>query len=281
MAENGDVIGDALTQFKVKDIEAPIQAETPIIVFLDGINLDRVIAGLKPDDRTKVPDIVVAATRHVVEVFNSTLGYTHADEATLLFRIRDTQRKHLGYYAEMATNVATAFSAAFVHFAHEIAPALFKSGNGKLALPQFSANTYVFPEEDFAARFFLWREMNARKSSVQSVALNHFSRDAIAGKSSLDRKAMLADKGFDYDNLPEAIRRGNFIRSYKAPKQLDPAVLAKIPERNRPTGPVMTLVVDRLENVPPLSVIENLTDFVFRNAEPHVADRPFAATITP
>lgn len=281
MAMYSDALGQALSKFRVDDRGVSIVTEMPIIVHLEGLNLQRIVSSADVDHRTRIGDVIVAATKHLIETYNGILAYSHAGEVSLLVRFRDSQRKDIGTYVDMATSVASTLSAAIVHFAKEIVPSLFSGAEQRLVLPQFSAKPYVFPEDDYAAKFFLWRESVARSSSVEALALKHFTADDLAGKSSVDRKGMLAAKGVSFDEMPEHFRRGSFIRRYKVERMLDPWVIAKIPEAHRPKGPVAAITVGVIAEVPPLSVVHNLTEFVFSNAVPSVADRPFAAAITP
>jgi tRNA(His) 5'-end guanylyltransferase len=280
MAMLSDTLGNALFQFRVGDHTVAIENDLPFIIHLEGQNLQKLVHALPADQRSVFSDVVVDATRHLIEAYSGLLAYNHASEVSLLFRFRDSQRKALGSYGEMTTSVASTLSAAIVHFAGKRLPALFNADGSKLVLPQFFATSYAFPSTEIASRFFLWRETAGRRASIGAVALKHFKEQEIAGKSTVDRKAMLASKGIDFDAIDEHVRRGSFIRRFKVERDLDPSELAKIPAQHRPNRPVMTTTVDRVRDVPPLALIDNLESFIFDNAGPVLGDRPFAAAIT-
>jgi tRNA(His) 5'-end guanylyltransferase len=275
-----DALGQALSQFLIDDRTAEIENEVPVIVHLEGQNLQKIIKSLAPENRAAFAEVVIDATKHLIESYSGLVSYSHASEVSLLIRFRDSQRKSMGSHGDLSVSVASTLSAAIVHFAHQQFPSMFRDPNSKLVLPQFIARSYAFPSEELAAKFFLWRETVARKSTVEAVALKHFNADALSGKSSVDRKAMLAAKGVDFDALPEHVRRGSFVRRYKVERLLDPEVLERIPEEHRPKKPVMAMTIDRVHDLPALAVLDNLTEFVFNNAPPRVTDRPFAAAIT-
>jgi tRNA(His) 5'-end guanylyltransferase len=280
MAIVSDALGQALSRFLIDDRTTAIENEVPVIVHLEGQNLQKIISSLAPENRAAFTDVVIDATKHLIESYSGLITYCHASEVSLLMRFRDSQRKSMGSHGDLSVSVASTLSAAVVHFAHQRFPAMFRDPNNKLVLPQFIARSFAFPSEEVAAKFFLWREAIARKSTVEALALKHFSANDLGGKSSVDRKAMLAGKGVDFEALPEHVRRGSFVRRYKIERQLDPEVLEKIPAEYRPKKPVMTMTIDRVPNMPALAVMDNLTEFVFNNATPKIADRPFAAAIT-
>ncbi len=280
MAVLSDTLGRALSQFQVDDRTTVIENDVPVIVQLEGQNLQKLVTFLPVDQRPAFADVFVEATKHLIESYSGLLAYSHASEVSLLLCIRDKQRKTTGTHGDLSVSVASTLAAALVYFAQQHTPPMLFNQNSRLVLPQFLARSFAFPSEEVAAKFFLWRESVARKSSMEALALKHFSANKLAGKSSIDRKAMLAEKGVDYDSLSEHVRRGTFIRRYRTEKLLDPLVLEKIPEAYRPRKQVLSMTIERVADVPPLAVIENLRDFVFDNAGPVVADRPFATAIT-
>lgn len=80
------------------------------------------------------------------------------------------------------------------------------------------------------------------------------------------RQAMLAEAGVDFEAIPARYRLGSFVRREVAERLLSDDELARIPERHRPTGPVMRtnmVVVD----MPPFNTVRNRVEVIFDGAE--------------
>lgn len=59
---------------------------------------------------------------------------------------------------------------------------------------------------------FLWRTVDATKNAVSMAARAHFSAKQIHDKSSAEMKAMLWEKGIEFDSYPPAFRNGTLIK---------------------------------------------------------------------
>ena len=109
--------------------------------------------------------------------------------------------------------------------------------------------------------------MDARKNAISMVAQANFSHKALFEKEQRDMLAMLAEKGIEFDALPACFRRGSFIRHEAIERMLTNDELARIPEKHRPTGPVMRSDVKVLD-VPPFNEVSNRVAVIFDGENP-------------
>jgi tRNA(His) guanylyltransferase len=74
----------------------------------------------------------------------------------------------------------------------------------------FDSRAFVLPEHD-VANYFLWRQQDATRNSVQMLARSHFSHKECDGKSCEMMKVMLSEKSVKWDDLPGGLRRGRVV----------------------------------------------------------------------
>lgn len=80
---------------------------------------------------------------------------------------------------------------------------------------------------------------------------------------------MLFAKGVNFNDYPAAFKRGTFVQRKTFERELTDAELAKIPEKNRPNGPVIRSQVQEL-NMPIFSKVTNRVQVIFYGADPEV-----------
>ena len=79
-------------------------------------------------------------------------------------------------------------------------------------LALFDGRTHHLDGVEGVLEYVRWREADAMKNSVGMLAAHHFSHRVLTGVPVRERKAMLADKGFSWDGLDQAVRQGTFVR---------------------------------------------------------------------
>jgi tRNA(His) 5'-end guanylyltransferase len=224
----------------------------------------------------RLAEAMDAATIAVVDELKCALGHTHAGEATFVFWNPDEAVACDGAFQELATLATSIVTDVFNDAGRELFPDAFDKGRAR-----FKATAHGLPSLELAARYFDWRERQARKNAVLAAARGMFKQTALDGRSRHDMKDMMAEQaGLDFDaHYPERFRRGAFFRRMKFERHLTEEELARIPQDRRPTGPVMRSSVRLMEDVPPLVLIDNLVGFVFHKEDPVVLDLPFAASV--
>lgn len=134
-------------------------------------------------------------------------------------------------------------------------------------MPHFDCRVFQLPSKEEAANTFLWRAMDARKNAISMVAQSKFSPKKLHGKDQKAMLAMLEEIGVDFETFPAAIRRGSFIRRHVVERLLTAEELNRIPEKHRPTGPVMRNEM-RVIEMPPFNRVANRVGVIFDGALP-------------
>lgn len=175
---------------RMKGYEATSQGrfidQLPIIVRIDGKAFHTFTKQNKcvtPFDDNLHDSMVYAMCKTMSEIMqNSVLGYTQSDEISILLKNWpdfNTEQWFGGKIQKIASISASAITA---HFNDRF--------NGSTAL--FDARAFQLPITE-VANYFIWRQQDAERNSVQMYARSFFSHKAVQGLSC----PQLVDKIFD------------------------------------------------------------------------------------
>ncbi len=234
----------------------------PVIVRLDGKCFSSWTRGLdKPFDR-RLMAAFDAVTQGLVKVSGARLAHTYSDEISLLLYAdsHESQIYYQGKPQKLITVLASTLTVAF------------RLAVGEWRPPRpwepayFDARAFSLPSIDEAANYFRWRELDAVRNSISSLAQAHFSPKQLHGKDGEAMKTMLRDAcdgttmadGLvpKWESLSARETRGQYVARRKVFKELDDDTLARIPEKNRPEGPIERHEVQLLD-MPPWTEITN------------------------
>jgi len=179
----------------------------PVIVRVDGKAFHTWTRGLgRPFD-----DRFMRAMDHVAEhlcreMQGAALAYVQSDEISVLvhnYRTLDTAawfdnqvQKIVSVSASVAGAVMTSLSSGM--FSHT-----------RLAF--FDARVWVLPEAE-VANYFLWRQQDATRNSIQAVAQSLYSQAELHGKTCAQQQELIfAKSGQNWNDLPVHKRRGRCI----------------------------------------------------------------------
>jgi len=161
----------------------------------------------KPIDWDFVDCMEVAAMSLVEQVSGCTLAYYQSDEISLLltdYRTLDTE-PWFGYRVQkmcsIAASIATAaFSGAMLmHWPH------------RDPLENFDCRAFNLPREE-VTNYFLWRQRDATRNSISSLAQAHFSHKELHGVSSDGMQDLLMlQKGINWNDCPVVQKRGGAV----------------------------------------------------------------------
>lgn len=209
---------------RMKDYEATFQTNvmkrTPVIVRLDGRAFHTYVRKIRKLDptTTTVPfsvimhDVMNATTKFLVEnVQNCAIGYTQSDEISLLMRdwdFHETQQFFDGKVQKIVSITASMASNAFNFYLSKYLTAQSPSD-----LAQFDSRVYNLPKEE-VTNYFIWRQQDASRNSVQMLGHFHFSQKQMHGKNNSQVQDMLMlESGVNWNDLPTWMKRGSCVVS--------------------------------------------------------------------
>ncbi len=148
--------------------------------------------------------LMVKTARHLCEkISTARFAYGQSDEISILlidYTRFETDQFFDGKVQKLASVIASEATVAFNEALWKVVncpiPAfadLAKPLEKSLFKATFDARVFSVPERD-AGNYFIWRQQDAIRNSVQSLGQAHFSHKELQGKSNDDVKAMLVDK---------------------------------------------------------------------------------------
>lgn len=206
---------------------------TPVIIRIDGKAFHTFTKGM-----TKPFDIILSrAMQNTMEylcrnVQGCVLGYTQSDEISLLltdYAELDTDAWFGDNLQKMCSVAASMATMAFnVYFRDRFFDCLFNlSGNQfdriyniynpKLFSAMFDARCFNIPKEE-VCNYFIWRQQDAVRNSIQSVGQANFSQKELHGKNCDAIQDMLFKiKGINWNDTPTMFKRGSCCVKGKTP----------------------------------------------------------------
>lgn len=192
---------------------------------------------------------------HMVRETQASVGYVQSDEISLAF-LPDRELPFSGTTQKLISTMAGECSVKFFREMSERMPEYQD-------MPAvFDARVIQYPTVDLMTENLIWREADATRNSLTAAAHAHYTTKELHGAGFTKKHDMLHAVGVNWNDYPVHFKRGVYGHTIKKPMDLGPEVLNKIPEKYRPTGPVMRSVTELIE-VPPLLDIVSAKTILF------------------
>lgn len=230
--------GEEIKRVELEEAGRRMVLPIPVIARLDGRAFHTYTRGLKrPYDETFIW-VMQETTKALVEEFHADVGYTQSDEITLVWRKPNVFD---GRFQKLTSILAGYASATFVRLADNLFP------GKKNMTPCFDCRVFQVESEERAVDILAWREYDATKNSVAMAAQSMFSHKELQNKHRAQMMDMMHEKGVNWNNYPDHFKKGSYFKRVSRMRHLTPEELEKIPEKYRPTGPVVRTKVEELD----------------------------------
>ena len=180
----------------------------PIIIRIDGKAFHTYTRGCQRPFDTSLADVMVATARQLCEeVQGAQLAYTQSDEISLLVHgyKRFNSSSWFDRQVQKTCSVAAAVaSATFTAQSYKI----WRDSSIRPAV--FDARAFVVPESD-VCNYFLWRQQDCARNSVQQLARSLFSHAQCQGKPGTELVKMCEQAGHPWNMLEQRWTRGSCI----------------------------------------------------------------------
>lgn len=184
----------------------------PVIIRLDGRAFHTFTKGLKKPFDNVFNDCMVFTMKYLCEnINNCVFGYTQSDEITLVLFAKDDNSEtwfgnRLQKVVSISSSMATlAFNKKFLECCNDQKQDILSQ---KLFMAMFDARAFNIPIEDVVNNI-IWRQNDATKNSINSVAQANFSFKELQGKKCSEMQDMLMlQKEINWNNTPTMFKRG-------------------------------------------------------------------------
>lgn len=260
-------LGDRMKMFEKQALPDRFIPGLPVMARMDGRAFHSFTRGMARPFSPLMTKCMVETTRALVKATGARMGYTQSDEITLMFYEEDQNSQMIwdGKPQKLISNLASETTLEFFLNIQEELPDFAKRK------PKFDARVWQLPTKEEAINAFIWREMDATKNSISMMAQTYFSHSELQGVNSGEKIKMLEEKGHHWAKMPDAFKRGTYLRREKVLTPYSHEEISKLPPKHAARENPELLVersVVREMNMPPILRVGNWEGVFFRGEEP-------------
>lgn len=241
--------------------------ELPVILRFDGNNFHNWTKGLITPFDSRLSDLMIETTKFIVSETGAEIGFTQSDEITII--LYSDNCKTLLYGDGKKQKILSKLTAKVVNFFNEKRKTLIPN-HDKTAI--FDCRMYQVPTLEWACKQLLWRELDATKNSIYTLARSLFSHKSLQNLngSQLQDKMML-EKSVNWNDLETRFKRGTYVSRKEITKKFTIEELSILPAkheaRKNPNLEFSRHVVEIID-MPIFSKVTNKVDVIFKKEKP-------------
>lgn len=264
---NKDNLGDRMKYYEQR-LSLSLLKGIPILARVDGRAFHSFTKGLERPYDKRLSDLMIDTTKFLVKETNARCGYVQSDEISLVW-LAENQESEIFFNGKLLKICSIVGSLATAWFNNQLGNYIPEKAS---QLPIFDSRVWEIPVYQEAVNYFIWREQDATRNSIQMAAQNFYSHKELHGKNSSELQELLFDKGVNWNDYPNFFKRGTYVRRRTINKRaFSQEELADLPLKHHAhTKP--DLCVKRTEVVAedfmPLTKLENGQDVILFGAEP-------------
>jgi len=172
----------------------------PAIVRIDGRAFHTLTKKMtKPFSQKFATCMDIIAMDLLAEIQNSRFAYLLSDEISLLlidYNKFDSQQWFGGNLQKMVSVSAAIASASLSLWLKKRA--------------EFDSRVFILPERE-VVNYFIWRQRDCARNSIQMVARSLYSHKELEGKSNNKMQEMIFQKGINWNDYPVYWKRGRVV----------------------------------------------------------------------
>jgi tRNA(His) guanylyltransferase len=198
-------IGDRFKRYE-QVTDFALSRRTPVIGRIDGRAFHTLTRNMqKPFDWDFASAMIETAKAVCMEIQGCKLAYVQSDEINVLIIDYDTIQTEAWFDYRLQKMASIAASVASVQFTGSIRKKwLDRCGH-------FDARFFNVPSND-VCNYFVWRQRDAERNSLQSLAQATFPHKQLQGLNSSElQEKLFTEKGINYNDIDPVQKRGAFI----------------------------------------------------------------------
>lgn len=202
-----DELGDRMKNNYENISRSFLPRRMPMIIRVDGKAFHTLTANMKrPWDDGMIDSMAYTAKYLCENIQNAKLAYVQSDEISILLTDYDRFATEAWFDRNLQKMVSVSSALATLAFNK----AIVKHYPDKSGV--FDSRAFVIPKEE-VCNYFIWRQNDASRNSVQMLARVHFSHKQLdnLNNSQIQDKLML-EKEINWNDVPTHKKRGACVR---------------------------------------------------------------------
>lgn len=156
----------------------------------------------KPEDPAVVEAMDTAARDLCELAQGACFAYVQSDEISVVLQDMADIRTEAWFDGNLQKIVSVAAS---------IVTAGFNVAWRQPTTALFDCRAFTIPDPIEVENYFIWRQQDATRNSVQSLTRAHFSHKDVDGKNTSEMHELLRTKGINWNDIPTAQKRGRAV----------------------------------------------------------------------
>lgn len=228
-----NAIGDVMKKYEEITTSLNLIPNLPVYARIDGRAFHTFCHGLtKPFDK-EMMSAMSDTCEYLVSKTQAAIGYVQSDEISLAW-VSTKNAPFDGRLQKLTSVLAGMASSRFMQYIYLRCGDKMMDRAGKY-VPHFDCRVCNLPSIHEVEMMFKWREMDAYRNAVNSVAQANFSHNQLQGKNLSDVHEMLFQKGINFTrDFTVNERHGTFYARVNKEVPIPADILAKIPAGKRP-----------------------------------------------
>ncbi len=196
---NKDSLGDRMKGYESVS-KYRLLNKTPVILRVDGKAFHTFTRKMaKPYDEVLIETMVLAGEQTAKEMMGFVFGYHQSDEFS--FYINDTKKiTSEAWFGNEIQKLCSITASTFTANFNDILG----------AKARFDCRAFNVPLDD-VPNYFVWRQQDWIRNSIQMLAGYYFSYKELHKKSQSDMHELLHTKGINWSKLSNRLKNGTFI----------------------------------------------------------------------
>ena len=230
-----DQLGDRMKDFYEDRTRYKLARRTNTIIRIDGKAFHTYTKGLnRPFDQGLMEDMNMTTEYLCQNIQGAKFGYVQSDEISILITDYDDLGTHAWFDGNLQKMASVAASLATAKFNELRVLRSLKEKTAKtkwasvtdetfmmnisqcFKLAMFDARVFQIPYQEEVFNYFIWRQQDATRNSISSVAQANFSDNELRGKKTNQMQDMLMlEKGINWNDFSPREKRGSIIRKFQ------------------------------------------------------------------
>lgn len=217
-----DNLGDRMKSYE-DAYRTSLPGRLPVILRIDGKAFHSYTKGCKKPVDEGLVEVMNLTAKYLCEhVQGCKLAYIQSDEISLLLTNYEditTQSWFDNNLSKMISVSASMAGAIFTMNSWKIWGFNEEQPNGGFLKPAFfDSRAFLLPKEE-VNNYFIWRQQDATRNSVQMLARTLYSHKQLDGKNNSDLQELCWQKGINWNDCPTSQKRGRCLIKRRVLKQ--------------------------------------------------------------
>jgi len=220
-----DALGDRMKEFYEDRTRIKLPRRTYTIIRIDGKAFHTYTKGLqRPFDDGLIEDMNATTAYLCKNIQGAKFGYVQSDEISLVLTDFDELGTHAWFDNNLQKMVSVAASMATSEFnrlrliracndnmGDYIENLLTENEIQKFRMAEFDARAFQIPFIDEVENYFIWRQQDAVRNSISSVAQSLYSTKELHGVKTDGMQELIFQKGINWNDYDFRKKRGAVI----------------------------------------------------------------------